>query len=103
MPSTPNPKLPEMNAVRIIAGRVGVAVAMLFLVLAVVVLVTRYSGWPIDRKTVPILGDVPAITGVSRAALIVTLSLLSVASGVIGIGWLVLEALHRTQSPAEVE
>jgi uncharacterized membrane protein len=43
------------------AGRVGVAVAMLFLVLAVVVLVTRYSGWPIDRKTVPISATFPAL------------------------------------------
>jgi hypothetical protein len=84
-----------MTRLPIVAGRLFVGLAMLFLLLAVLVLATRYAGWPIDRKTLPVVGEVPGVTGVSRAALIVTLGLLSVASGVIGIGWLVLEALDR--------
>jgi hypothetical protein len=70
--------------------------AMLFLLLALLVLVTKYAGWPVERRTIPVVGEVPGITGVSRAALIVVLALFSIASGVIGIGCLVLQGLDAT-------
>jgi hypothetical protein len=74
-------------------ARLCLALAAAFLVLAVLVLVTRYSGWPVETERLPLIGEVPGVTGLSRGALIVSLGVFSGASALIGIGALLLQLL----------
>jgi hypothetical protein len=88
-----------------VAAKLFLALAVAFLVLAVLVLVTKYSGWPVETERLPLVGEIPGVTGLSRGALIVSLGVFSGAAALIGIGALLLRMLaiaemSRAQPPA---
>jgi hypothetical protein len=77
----------------VVAGKLFLALGVAFLLLAVLALATKYSGWPVETERLPLIGEVPGVTGLSRGALIVSLGVFSGAAALIGIGALLLRLL----------